>query len=381
MNTQQTDTHRKPIVLITGANGFIGERLVRELKDDYQLVGLDVELPEDKTDETADIDWVKVDLTDDSSVSEALHAVREQYGDTLYSVIHLAACSDVFGKPSPLYHELTVEGTRRLMRALRDFQLHQFLFASSLLVMEPSEHQRHVSELSPTRAEWAYPESKLEAEQVIEDEAGETSTVILRIAGVYNDEGHSLPLAQQISRIYEKQLESYVFPGDADSGQALVHLDDLADCFHRVLTYSNRLKKRELFLVAEPDVMSYAELQEALGERIHGEAWPALRIPKTVAKAGAWVKQKLTSNDQQQFIKPWMVDLADDHYAANISHARVKLDWEPEQTLQQTLPKIIDNLHADPRGWYERHGLKWPTDRDDLPVEPPVSAHYAEFAD
>jgi len=37
--------------------------------------------------------------------------------------------------------------------------------------------------------------------------------VLLRVAGVYDDYCHSLPLSHQIQRIYERALTSHVFPG------------------------------------------------------------------------------------------------------------------------------------------------------------------------
>ena len=118
----------------------------------------------------------------------------------------------------------------------QNLDVEQFVFSSSLLVMKPDEKGRRISELSETRAEWAYPQSKLKAEKIIHEEHGQFPTVILRIAGVYDEQCHSLPISQQIARIYEKQLESYVFPGDASHGQALIHLQDLTECFYQVVT-------------------------------------------------------------------------------------------------------------------------------------------------
>ncbi|MEQ9410544.1 MAG: NAD(P)-dependent oxidoreductase [Fuerstiella sp.] len=371
MKTQTPEKAGKPIVLITGANGLIGSRLISHLKNDYTVIGLDVELPAVKT---PDVDWICADLTDTVSTGHALSAMREKHGGVIYSVIHLAAYYDYSGEPSPMYRQLTVEGTRRLLTGLQEFRVGQFVFASSLLVMEPDADGCRISEDSPTRAEWAYPQSKLQAERLVEELAGQTATVILRIAGVYDEAGHSILLSQQISRIYEHQLESYVYPGDISAGQALVHLDDLADCFRRVVARASRLSQRELFLVAEPDVMSYRELQQELGQLIHGEPQPALRIPKVVAKAGAWMKDKMASEDSQPFIKPWMVDLADDHYAADIGHAQKLLGWYPNHTLRTTLNDIVASLHADPRGWYQRHHLHWPDARADLPLQPAAAS-------
>lgn len=346
----------KPVVLITGGAGLIGARLAEVFTANYQVVGLDVKRPEQ---EIAGADFFECDLTKDQSVARALAAVRGKYGDRLASVLHLAAYYDFSGAPSPLYRTLTVEGTRRLLRVLREFDVEQFVFSSTLLVMQPVEDEGEViTERSPVEAEdetWDYPRSKLEAERVIRQERGEIPAVILRIAGVYDENCHSIPIAQQISRIYEKKLESYFFPGDADHGQAFVHLEDLISCFRKVVELRQELGSYEVFLIAEPDVMSYAELQEQIGELAHGAEWPAIRIPKVMAKVGAWAQENILG--QETFIKPWMVDLADTHYPVEIERARKRLGWEPQYRLRDTLSKMIGSLKLNPEKWYATNKL------------------------
>lgn len=83
--------------------------------------------------------------------------------------------------------------------------------------------------------------------------------------------------------------------------------------------------------------MSYGEAQDIIGEELHGREWPTIRVPKPIAKAGAWVEDKLASEEDEAFIKPWMVDLADDHYPVAIDHARSVLDWHPKRRLRDTL--------------------------------------------
>jgi len=345
-------------ILITGSSGLIGSRLCRAFAEDYTVAGFDIQPPPDND---APVEFYETDLTDDESTRQSLARLKETHGSNIVAVLHLAAHCD-FGESSPLYNKLTIEGTRRLLRGLREegFSVGQFVFSSTLLVMEPDEQGRYISELSPTRSEWAYPQSKLKAEQVIHEERGDIPAVFLRIAGVYDDRCHSLPLSQHIARISEKQMESYVFPGDADHGQALIHLEDLVDCFRTVVARRNHLENEEKFLVAEPEVLSYRDLQERLGKLIHGREWPTIRIPKAVAKAGAWVQETLSGDENGPFIKPWMIDLADDHYAANISHAKVKLGWEPRHRLSEALPGMVEFLKRDPEQFYREHGLPMP---------------------
>ncbi|QDV19591.1 3 beta-hydroxysteroid dehydrogenase/Delta 5--_4-isomerase [Gimesia panareensis] len=351
----------KPVILITGAAGLIGSRLVETFSDQYQVVAFDIKpLPE----EQQSADWIACDLTDDASVSRALSEVKAKHGNRIASVIHLAAYYDFSGESSPLYQDLTVAGTRRMLQGLQDFNVEQFIFSSSLLVQQSVENGQAIQASSPVNAEWDYPQSKLEAEATIKQYAGSIPTVILRLAGVYDEDCHSIPIAQQISRIYQKQLESYFFPGDKTCGQAFLHLDDLVSCFAAVVGHRGRLPKRSLFVIGEEDVMSYEELQEKIGLYLHGDQWPAIRIPKTAAKAGAWVKDQLSDDDGAPFIKPWMIDLADQNYPVSVERAREQLGWEPRHLLRETLPDMIDELQDDPEQWYAENGLPVP---DDLP--------------
>jgi nucleoside-diphosphate-sugar epimerase len=291
--------------------------------------------------------------------------VREVFSGRLASVIHLAAYYDFSGAPSPLYHELTVVGTQRLLRELQQFEVGQFVFSSTLLVMKPvTDEDETITERSPLETieeAWDYPRSKLEAERVIWKERGTLSTVILRIADVYTNECNSIPIAHQIHRIDEQKLESFFFPGDTSHGQAFVHLDDLVDCLLRVIELRHELSAYEVFLIAEPDVMSYAELQEQIGELLHGQEWPTIRIPKVIAKAGAWAQEHLLGQDT--FIKPWMVDLADAHYPVESERARQRLGWQPQHRLRDTLSLMIGSLRENPQHWYEVNKLTPPLEQ------------------
>jgi nucleoside-diphosphate-sugar epimerase len=347
---------KQPVVLITGSEGLIGDRVVRALAGSYDEVGFDIERPWKNPDV---LDFTHCDLTKDESVHEALETLRSRHGNHIASVVHLAAYYNFSGEPSPLYRQLTIEGTRRLLRGLRSFEVEQFIFASTLLVMEPAEELTdRITESSPTAPEWAYPKSKMVTERVIDEERGPIKAVMLRISGVYDEDGNSLPLGQQISRIYEKDITSYFFPGDARHGQPVVHLSDLTDCIRRCIERRDELDDCEVFLIAEPDVVSYGELQDLIGEDLHGREWPTIRIPKLIAKAGAWVQDKL-AKEEDVFIKPWMVDIADDHYPVEINKARRKLGWEPTHRLRDTLDVILHRLKKDPKRWYETNGLKY----------------------
>ena len=349
----------KATIIVTGSSGMIGSPLCTMLAETYNVVGFDRAGPPYPP---IEVECVSVDLTAEDRVVRALERVRHAYGPRLASVIHLAAYYDFSGEASPLYDEITVRGTARLLRALHqmEFEVEQFIFSSTMLLHAPSRPGERISEASPIEPKWDYPRSKAETEKVILSERGVIPSVMLRIAGVYDDECHSIPLAHQIQRIYERRLTGRVFPGDVSRGQAFVHLDDTLEAIRLAVEKRHALPTETTLLIGEPETLSYDELQRAFARLIHDEEWETRQIPKAIAKTGAWMLDNMPLVEEP-FIKPWMVDLADDDYTLDISHARKTLGWEPKHSLRDTLPKMIDALKRDPAAWYRAHALSLPS--------------------
>ncbi|MFA5922145.1 MAG: NAD-dependent epimerase/dehydratase family protein [Methylococcaceae bacterium] len=349
----------KDIILITGIGGFLGLSLSKALAQDYRVIGLDRESECSKYP-----DCVPCDLTSDISVRKAMDELRKRFGKRFISVIHLSGYYDFTGEPNPLYEEVNVKGTRRLLQALQDFEIEQFIYASTMLVHAPTEPGVPITEDWPLQPKWAYPQSKLETEEVVKNEHGAIHYVLLRIAGVYTDHVQPPTLAHQIQRIYERQFSSRVFAGTISHGQSFIHIDDLLDAITRIVRFRNELPAETALLLGEPSTMGYEALQNELGFLIHGETWATETLPKILAKTGAHLQHQMEivipdsiDKGEKPFIKPFMVDLADDHYELDISRARKLLDWEPKHSLRDALPAIIKELKADPLSWYKRNKL------------------------
>ena len=347
------------IALVTGSNGTIGSAVMQRFAGRFEsIVGFDREAPKPPPPGCV---YVPVEITSEESVQEGLRIVREHHGTRIASVIHLAAYYDFFGEPSTKYDEITVGGTARLLRGLRDlgFQVEQFVFSSTMLVHRPAEPGQFINEDWPVDPTWAYPESKVRTEQLIREQRGDISAVLLRISGVYDDLCHSIPLAHQIQRINERQFTSHLYSGSTSHGQSFMHLDDLVDAIELVVERRAALPPELPILLGEPEPLSYDEVQHTLARLIHGEHWETLEVPgplAPLAKAGAWVMEKMPGADP--FIKPWMIDRANDHYALDITRARTLLGWEPKRSLRETLPKMIAALKSDPLGWYRENKLE-----------------------
>jgi nucleoside-diphosphate-sugar epimerase len=359
---QEMSEGKKETILVTGTSGRIGYAIAKRLAEEQQsfnVVGFDRKAPSHPL---PSAECLTVDLTNEESTRRGLQAIRDLHGDRIASVIHLAAYYDFSGAPSPLYDKVTVGGTRLLLRLLQDFEVEQFMFSSTILVQAPSRHRERINEDSPLDipSKWAYPKSKIETENVVHAERGNIPVVILRIAGVYDDLCHSIPLALQIQRIYERDPIAYFSPGDpSKGGQPYVHNDDVVDAILLAFVRRNELSPEVILLIGETESLSYDELQRAFGQLIHGVEWKTRAIPPLVAKTGVRLL-KLLALGRSASIAPWMIDVAQDNMELDITRARTMLGWMPQHSLPDTLPKMVSGLKADPFTWYHENELKLP---------------------
>lgn len=349
----------KPLILITGAGGNLGRSLAAALGADYRIVGLDLRA----SDEPFPI--LAADLSDEASLARALDQIAAEHGRRIASVIHLAAYFDFTGEEDPRYESINVAGTRNLLRTLQSFEVEQFLYTSTMLVHAPGKPGEAIDETQPIDPRWAYPKSKARAEQTIAAEHGRIPYVILRLAGVYDERSSAPTLAQQMARIYERDFESHLYSGSVLTGQSMLHRDDMLDAIKRTVDRRAALETGTAILIGEPHAMGYDAIQDTIGRALHGvDDWATLSVPKTLAAAGARAQSALEAvvpdaidRGEKPFIKPFMVRMADDHYALDISRAQDLLDWRPRHRLRDELPKMAAALKADPAGWYRANKI------------------------
>lgn len=374
----------KPLVLITGAGGNIGRSLAAELVDRFRVVGLDREAEE------RPVPILAADFTSDEAMAAAFARLRDAHGSRIDCVVHLVAYYDFTGAPDPLYDAVNVAGTRSLLRQLQAFDVGRFVYASTMLVHRPGRPGKRIDETQPIDPRWAYPQSKAAAERAIGEERGDIPVTILRLAGVY-DEATMVPtLAQQMARIYDRAAESYFYSGPHDVGQAMLHREDMIAAFVAAIDRRDALSDMEALLIGEAETLGYDDIQDRLGCLIHGEKnWPTLRVPKTIAAAGVWAQDRLEpiipdaiDQGEQPFIRPFMIFMADDHYALDIGKAERLLGWRPRHRLSDMLPAMVADLKADPAAWHARNRVTPPAwlaeaDAAGLPAEPLRANHVA----
>src|SRR5665647_123330 len=348
---QKTAVNKKEVIVISGSSGMIGSALIHKLAPQYHIAGMDqtgYPFP------PAEAECICLDITSDKSMQFALERIRYEYGNKIASVVHLAAYYDFSGKPSDLYDKITVKGTERLIKQLKNFEVEQFIFSSSMLIYKPSSPGVKINEEWPLEPKWDYPKSKVATEKVLHEQRGKIPIVIMRMAGVYSEQGNSIPITNQIQRIYERQITARLYPADTAHGSTYIHLDDLVNSIVKAIEKRKELPPEVVLNIGDDETLSYQELQDIISTEINGKESKIMHIPKWFAQAGAFMQNLFG----KAFIKPWMIDLADDHFELDSSKAKNLLNWQPENGLRDTLPKMIKNLKANPEKFYKVNKLK-----------------------
>lgn len=280
----------KELIIVTGSCGRIGAAVVKRLSGKFNIAGFEL-LKAFYAGATEEL--IPVDISSEESVHQAFRHIRDYYGNKIHSVIHLAAYYSFSDQNETLYNKITVQGTERLLKHLQTFEVGQFIFSSTMLVHAPCGLNEKINEDWPVKPSWAYPKSKVATEKIIHEQRGNIPAVVLRIAGVYDDMCHSIPISNQIQRIYEKQLESHLFSGNLSHGASYLHMDDLVDAIVTAVEKRQQLPAETTLVMGEPETLSYDYMQRRISSLLFGKEIKTYSIPKPLAKIGAYLQDKL----------------------------------------------------------------------------------------
>lgn len=212
-------------ILITGATGKVGTRLVKRLAergDQLRALVRDPKRAEDLRGDRRDrIDLVVGDLLDPDSLAAAVRGVD--------AVVH---CAAFFRGATPEQaHAVNDLGTRHLASAARDAAVKRFIFISTGLVYG-SNGGRLAAEDDPCAPTAAYPVSKLAAERFLCSLDG-LDVRVLRLPFVYGDGDPHIEEAVPMMRGFAPTQRMSV-AHHLDVAQAVARLLEAAAPAHRI---------------------------------------------------------------------------------------------------------------------------------------------------
>lgn len=299
-----TMSELKPLqVLVTGANGFLGSEIVRQVVAEN--------MPVRATDRHEDslfpnVEYCQADILEPESLLPSLKDVD--------AVIHAAGLAHIFGRSdaeTAPFRAINEQGTANVAREASKAGVGHFILISSVSVY--GDGTLGATEDSICRPQGPYAESKWEAEQRAIEVAqrGDMRLTIFRLATLYGegDPGNVARLMRSIDR------GRFVWIGDGSNKKSLLYRGDAARACLIVLQSENSASISIFNISAPPVAMS--DVIEGLASAL-GRGVPRWRLPAPLAVnlssiAASVTRRKGRFGTLELTLKKW---LADDVYDA-----------------------------------------------------------------
>ena len=222
-------------ILVTGAEGFVGGRLVLRLLERGATViachgpGAAPSAPEAPTSPCARCDWVELDICDRAAVKRVLAAQAPD------AVVHLAGLSSVAASWQRIddYYRVNVEGTEFVAAAARELpgQCRLIVASSAEVYGRVPDNELPATEDRPLRPRSPYALTKAAIERLTL-RWGAIAVRSFNLIGAGQSVQFALPsFAAQLAAIAAGQAAPVVHVGNLTSRRDFVHVDDGADAY------------------------------------------------------------------------------------------------------------------------------------------------------
>lgn len=309
-------------ILVTGASGFVGQALCKELANAGHEVVAAVR---------GDIaQYASVCATQYVSVGEV--GPSADWSNALQdcsAVVHLAArvhvLNDKESDPLALYRSINAEGTLTLARQAAIAGVRRFIFVSSIKVLG-GERDSPYAEDDPAEPNDAYAQSKWEAEQGlwrIAQEAG-LEVVVLRPPLIYGPgvKANFLRLMQWVARGVPLPF------GNVANRRSLLYLGNFTDAIAHCLVQVRAAG--QTFLVCDGETTSTGGLVEMIADAM-GRSVRLFPVPLKLLRHIANLLGKKAEADR--LLGSLVLDCG---------KLRNELDWRPPYTLEQGIRKTVN---------------------------------------
>lgn len=316
------------VILVTGANGFVGNALCQALaREGHRVRGAVRNAARSSSSDAAVAELIAVG---DIGPATDWHAAMADVD----RVVHLAARThvprDTGVEALAQYRHVNVEATRRLAQTAARCGVKRFVFVSSVKVNGESTGVQPFTESDAPRPEDAYGISKWEAEQAIWQIAAQSGleAVVLRPPLAYGPgvKGNFLHLLQAVARGWPLPL------GSIRNRRSLVFVANLVDAI--ITAASSPAAAGNAYLVSDGEDVSTPDLVRALAKAL---AVPARLYPCPMAllKFGAVMVGRTAA-----------VSRLTGSLQIDSSKIRRELDWKQHHSLAAGLARMAQWYHA-----------------------------------
>ena len=322
-------------VFVTGANGFTGSNLCRNLLERGDQVVAMVR-PSSSVDSLAglDVEIVRGDVaTDDGIPVEALRGVEIVY--------HIAALFRQEGASRDVFMNVNANGTDRMLQAAFRADVSRFVHCSTGGVHGHIENIP-ADETAPLRPGDWYQETKLEGEKraLAFGQAHDFPVSVIRPSSIYGaGDMRFLKLFRPIDK------GTFWMIGDGKPSFHLVYVDDLAQGF--ILAGEKEEAIGEVFIISGPEYVPISKLVELIAQEL-GKSIPRGHIPIwPVMVAAKLCKAVCHPLGIEPPLYPRRLDFFRKDRGFDSTKAKTMLGYEPKVGLREGIAKTA--------AWYREH--------------------------
>ncbi len=345
---------RLPIIIVTGASGFIGRHFLKAFNCDFYIYAIarksqkEAGVPLHKN-----INWLRVDIGEQSMVERSMNEIAENGGADY--LLHLAGYYDFDNKDSPEYERTNVNGTRYILENTDKLNIKRFLFASSIIITEFFKNGRIVDEKSPPDANFPYAVSKRKCEEMIKQYSKHFPCSIIRLAAIFSDWCEYGPLYNFLTTWLSPHWISKIIAGEGKTSIPYLHVRNLNSMIYSIIRNSDHLLQYDTYIASPDGCTTQINLYQIAVGYNFGKSIKPIYLPKWLAYIGVSLMNilgHLTHN--QPFEKPWMIKYVDTTLEVDTSYTRAQLLWKPIPRfhVERRLLFLIEYMKSNPVEWH-----------------------------
>jgi len=269
--------------LVTGATGFLGSAIARELLKDGRKIKLLARRNSDlRNIEGLDVELVKGDLRDKESLKSAVKGCSKLY--------HAAAYYSLWNKNKKIIYDINVQGTRNILETALDLGIEKVVYTSTVGCIGLSKDRTPTNENYPMDTATLsndYKLSKFQAEKIaLEMHTRGLSIVIVNPSTPIGPRDiKPTPTGKIVLDFLNGRMPAYLETG--------LNLIDVKDCARGHILAEEKGESGERYILGNKN-MSLKEILLAL-EKITGIKAPSFRIPYWVAYSAGLACETLSN--------------------------------------------------------------------------------------
>ncbi len=323
-------------VLVTGATGFIGHHLIKELQDSgyqsYSTFRRKKAYPELERSGTK---LLHLDFRQKKSISEALRTSKPNY------IIHNAGLTSASNLNE--YLEVNRDYLRDLLDVVREegISLSKFVFISSLAANGPAEN--HPNSIITSQSDYLpitqYGQSKEAAEKLLK-EYSDIPYVIIRPTAVYGPRDKGL---LKVISLLNKGLDVAI--NVPPQKLSFIYVKDLCRLIRLAM---QKARPQTVYLGASADLKSAIEFNDIIKKQLNKKSLK-IKLPINFVRLIAVLGEQLgkITGNHPILDREKLKEITSHSWKCDISNLKTDLDFSSEYNLQQGLHETIQ--------WYKEN--------------------------